>query len=47
MKEHADPNIVVMLVGNKSDLDTSRAVKTEDAVAFSEKNNLAFIETSA
>ena len=36
-----------MLVGNKSDLRHLRAVKTEDAAAFAEKNGLAFLETSA
>ena len=47
LKEHADPKMVVMLVGNKSDLRHLRAVKTEDAASFAEKNGLAFIETSA
>lgn len=36
-----------MLVGNKSDLKHLRQVKQEDATAFAEKNNIAFIETSA
>ena len=35
-----------MLVGNKSDLN-NRAVSTEAAKAFAEKNSLLFIETSA
>lgn len=47
LKDHAEPHIVVMLVGNKSDLRHLRAVKTEDAAVFAEKNGLAFIETSA
>ena len=47
LKEHSDPNIVLMLVGNKSDLKHLRAVKTEEASAFAEKNGLAFLETSA
>ncbi|KAJ8288010.1 hypothetical protein COCON_G00006690 [Conger conger] len=45
--DHADPNIVVMLVGNKSDLASLRAVPTEEAKEFAEKNSLLFIETSA
>ncbi|KAM6995051.1 ras-related protein Rab-25-like [Tautogolabrus adspersus] len=45
--EHADPNIVVMLVGNKSDLDSERSVPTEEARDFAEKNGLLFLETSA
>ena len=36
-----------MLVGNKCDLRHLRAVPTEDAKTFSEKNTLSFIETSA
>ena len=44
---HADPSIVVMLVGNKCDLKHLQAVLTDDAKSFAEQNNLAFIETSA
>ncbi|XP_078123253.1 ras-related protein Rab-25-like isoform X2 [Sander vitreus] len=32
--DHADPHIVVMLVGNKRDLDTLRTVPTEEAKDF-------------
>lgn len=35
LKDHADANIVIMLVGNKSDLKHLRAVPTEEAKAFS------------
>lgn len=47
LRDHADSNIVIMLVGNKSDLRHLRAVPTDEARAFAEKNNLSFIETSA
>merc|ERR1711887_240058 len=47
LRDHADQNIVIMLVGNKSDLRHLRSVPTEEAKAFAEKNNLSFIETSA
>jgi len=47
LRTHADPSIVVMLVGNKCDLKHLQACATEDAKAFAEQNNLAFIETSA
>ncbi|XP_013884048.1 ras-related protein Rab-11B [Austrofundulus limnaeus] len=47
LRDHADNNIVIMLVGNKSDLRHLRAVPTDEARAFSEKNTLSFIETSA
>jgi len=47
LRDHADPKIVVMLVGNKSDLEDERAVQTEEARTFCEQNSLSFIETSA
>ncbi|KAF8925117.1 Ras- protein ric2 [Dissophora ornata] len=47
LREHADVNMVIMLVGNKSDLKHLRAIGTEDAKAFAEKHNLLFLETSA
>uniref|UniRef100_A0A8C4U072 Uncharacterized protein n=1 Tax=Falco tinnunculus TaxID=100819 RepID=A0A8C4U072_FALTI len=36
-----------MLVGNKSDLRHLRAVPTDEARSFAEKNGLSFLETSA
>lgn len=47
LRDHADSNIVVMLVGNKSDLRYLRSVTTEEATSFAANHNLAFIETSA
>lgn len=47
LRDNAEANIVVMLVGNKSDLRHLRAVETDEAMAFAEQHNLAFIETSA
>lgn len=47
LRDHTDPNIVVMLVGNKSDLRHLVAVSTEDAKSFSEAESLYFMETSA
>jgi len=47
LRDHADSNIVIMLVGNKSDLKHLRAVPTEEAKGFSTENGLSFIETSA
>merc|ERR1712137_856189 len=47
LRDHADSNIVIMLVGNKSDLRHLRAVPTEEAKAFAELHGLSFIETSA
>ncbi|KAH8552856.1 GTP-binding protein [Umbelopsis sp. PMI_123] len=48
LRDHADENIVMMLVGNKSDLaESSRAVPTEEGGAFAEDNKMLFFETSA
>jgi hypothetical protein len=47
LRDHADSNIVIMLVGNKSDLRHLRSVNTEDAQGYCEKEGLSFIETSA
>nr|XP_057903237.1 ras-related protein Rab-25-like [Doryrhamphus excisus]XP_057903238.1 ras-related protein Rab-25-like [Doryrhamphus excisus] len=45
--DHADPHMVVMLVGNKNDLEEMRTVPAEEAKAFAEKKGLMFMETSA
>jgi Ras-related protein Rab-11A len=47
LRDHTDSNIVIMLVGNKADLRHLRAVTTEDATAFAERENTFFMETSA
>jgi len=47
LRDHADTNIVIMLVGNKSDLRHLRAVPTEEAKEFASQHGLSFIETSA
>ena len=43
----AENLLISFKVGNKSDLRHLRAVPTDEAKAFAEKNNLSFIETSA
>jgi small GTP-binding protein len=40
LRDHADSNIVVMLVGNKSDLRHLRAVPTEEAKQFAGKKKV-------
>ena len=47
LRSHADKNIVIILIGNKSDLENQRAVPTEDAKEFAQKEGLFFLETSA
>jgi GTPase SAR1 family protein len=38
LRDHADQNIVIMLVGNKSDLKHLRAVPTDEAKAFASES---------
>ena len=47
LRDHADSNIVIMLAGNKSDLNYLRAVPEQDARLLAEKEGLSFLETSA
>ncbi|OIW06191.1 hypothetical protein TanjilG_23071 [Lupinus angustifolius] len=47
LKIHADKNIAIMLVGNKSDLSSTREVPTEVAEEFARQQDLFFTETSA
>ncbi|KAK8675490.1 hypothetical protein V6N13_033556 [Hibiscus sabdariffa] len=47
LRNHNDDDIVVMLVGNKSDLCHLQAVSIEDNKAFAENENIYFMETSA
>ena len=46
-RQHAQSNMVIMLIGNKNDLEHRRAVSTEEGKAFAEANGLIFLETSA
>jgi len=47
LREYADPNIVTMLIGNKTDLDWLRVVPTEVAESFATENGMMYMETSA
>lgn len=47
LRDHADSNIVIMLIGNKTDLKHLRAIASEDAQSFAEKEGISFLETSA
>ncbi|KAF7154711.1 hypothetical protein RHSIM_Rhsim01G0233100 [Rhododendron simsii] len=47
LRDHADSNIVIMMAGNKSDLNHLRAVSEQDGRALAEKEGLSFLETSA
>lgn len=41
LQKHASPNINMVLVGNKKDLEGRRAVRREDARAFANENGMA------
>lgn len=47
LRDHADSNIVIMLAGNKADLNHLRAVQEQEGRGLAEKEGLSFLETSA
>jgi len=47
MNKHSEPDVFIMLVGNKSDLKQSREVSTDSATKFAKEHQLSYIETSA
>jgi len=46
-RQHSNSNMVIMLIGNKSDLEARRDVKKEGGEAFAREHGLIFMETSA
>ncbi|CAJ1011341.1 putative ADP-ribosylation factor family/Ras of Complex, Roc, domain of DAPkinase/Ras family [Leishmania naiffi] len=46
-KANANTALVIMLIGNKCDLDSKRQVSREEGEAFARNNGLMFMETSA
>ncbi|CAD5233926.1 unnamed protein product [Bursaphelenchus xylophilus] len=46
-KNLTNPNTVIFLIGNKSDMDAQRDVTYEEAKAFADENGLLFMECSA
>jgi Ras-related protein Rab-2A len=46
-RSHSNPNMVIMLIGNKTDLDSKRAVTREEGEQFARDHGLFFMETSA
>ena len=47
MRQNGNPDMVIMLIGNKSDLENRRQVSTEEGERFAKENGLIFMETSA
>lgn len=46
-RQHANPNMSIMLIGNKCDLSHRRAVSKEEGEQFAKENGLLFLEASA
>jgi len=46
-RQHSNSNMVIMLIGNKCDLEDRRAVQYEEGQQFAQENGLIFMETSA
>uniref|UniRef100_A0A7S1IZX7 Uncharacterized protein n=1 Tax=Eutreptiella gymnastica TaxID=73025 RepID=A0A7S1IZX7_9EUGL len=47
LRDHSESNIVVLLVGNKTDLEHLRQVTKDQAQSVAEEQQLLFMETSA
>lgn len=47
INEYAQDNVVIMLLGNKADMNTERIVRREDGERLAREYNVAFMETSA
>ncbi|KAH0793110.1 ras-related protein Rab11D [Histomonas meleagridis] len=47
VRELADPEVVIMLIGSKCDLEETRNISIEEGIEFSNKENLIFFETSS
>jgi Ras-related protein Rab-2A len=46
-RAHSSTNMVIMLIGNKCDLEHKRAVSKEEGEQFAKNHGLVFLETSA
>jgi small GTP-binding protein len=47
LKKYCDPQAIIALVGNKTDLEEDRQVLTQEGKDFAEEHGLLFFETSA
>ena len=47
VKVNCPPEVTIMLVGNKCDLEGHRQVSAEEAQRYAEQHDMLFIETSA
>merc|ERR1712000_40376 len=46
-RQHSNPEMTIMLIGNKVDLEHRRAVSYEEGEKFAKEHGLIFLETSA
>ncbi|KAK5582403.1 hypothetical protein RB653_003986 [Dictyostelium firmibasis] len=46
-RSYANSNMTIILIGNKSDMESKRAVSYEEGKQFADENGLIFLETSA
>ena len=47
IKEHADPSVIKILVGNKVDLESERKVSYQEAESLAKENGMHYYDTSA
>ena len=47
MRDNAYSKMIILLIGNKTDLNMEREVSTADGQEFANKHNLIFFECSA
>jgi len=47
VQEHSNKEMIIMLIGNKNDLEHKRAITYEEGKKFADENHLIFMETSA
>ena len=47
VKQHSQPKMTILLIGNKQDLEERRKVTTAEGQEFADQNGLMFLETSA
>jgi len=47
IKAHTEPDLNIILVGNKSDLENLREVTKEEAINYAKEHRMPFFETSA
>ena len=47
LRQNANSDLIVLLIGNKCDLKVLREIKKEEGYNYAERQQIAFVETSA